>query len=262
MHAGLRFSDDHLDRPGTSGIDVITTLEQFAIVTYYVSPEALRPYVHRRFELDCIVGPDGAERALISVVPFLDRDFRFVRFPWFKWKFGQTNYRAYVIDRQTGDHVVWFCGTSLASWTVNIPRRIWKLPWHPATIRFDTEFDCEQKRYLRYEMTTESQWAPASLALEDLGTPHSRLNGFESLESGLVVLTHPLKGYYHRTDGRLGSYSIWHDRLRTTEGRAIRAEFPLLDRLGLVKSGDTSSIHSVMIQPATEFTIYLPPVPV
>ena len=73
---------------------------------------------------------------------------------------------------------------------------------------------------------------------------------------------HPMRGYFYRRDGKLGSYSIWHDQLRTTEGRVIRANFPLLQQLELVQEGDVSAIHSVLMQPETEFTIYLPPVAV
>jgi len=108
-------------------------------------------------------------------------------------------------------------------------------------------------------MTTDSGWAPAELELTDTGQPPQQLLGFPDVETGLVILTHPLQGYYYRRDGRLGSYSIWHDRLQLTTGSATTAHFPLLEKLGLVDSGDLSAIHSVLIQPKTEFTIYLPP---
>ena len=258
----LRFESSHLTRRPPAGIDVVTMLEHFAIITYLVDPAALRPHIDERFEPDCVTAADGSEKALLSVVPFLDRDFRFVRFPFFKWRFGQTNYRAYVTDRTTGEHAVWFFGTSLASWTVNIPYYIWRLPWYQATINFDVAWDESAQRYSRYQFTTDSEWAPAQCTLEDSGAAVQELAGFPDLETGKVLLTHPLKGYYYRRDGSLGSYSIWHDKLQLTSGRAIQANFPLLDRLGLVKEGDLDAIHSVLIQPATEFTIYLPPKPV
>ena len=59
--------------------------------------------------------------------------------------------------------------------------------------------------------------------------------------------------------GALGSYAIWHERLQPTEGRVIRSNFPLFDGLGLVRNGDTEPLHSVLIQPSVDFTIYLPP---
>lgn len=255
-----QFTEAHLTQPKLSGIDVITTLRNFAIVTYMVEPAALRPHIAERFELDVITAPDGSEKALISVVPFYDEDFRFAKFPWYEWAFGQTNYRAYVKDRETGEHAVWFFGTVLDSWTVNIPRHLWRLPWHRAHIAFDCAY--EDGRFTRYEMRGESEWAAADLSLEDSGNPPTNLFGFPDVETGLLILTHPLKGYYYRRDGSLGMYHIWHDRLAVTSGRVINAQFGLLDRLGLVPNGDISQIHSVLMQEKTEFSIYLPPKPI
>lgn len=255
----LQFDPTLLVAPPTSGIDVNTTLSHFAIVTYEVEPEALRVHVHERFELDTITSADGSSKALVSVVPFLDSDFRFVCCPWPKLRFGQTNYRAYVTDTKTGKHVAWFFGTSLDSISVVVPRLVWRLPWHGARIRFECDYDESAGRYRKYSMNTKSDWAPAELEIEDSGTAPDELSGFPDLETGLVLLTHPLEGYFHRRDSRLGSYAVWHDRLHTTVGKLRLARFGLLDRLGLVSTGDISSVHSVLMQARTEFTIYLPP---
>src|SRR6185436_1590011 len=112
---GLRFEPSLLSRPVPGGLAAETTLLHFAIVTYLVDPSALRTHLHPRFEPDCIRIAGGVPRALVSAVTFLDRDFRFVVFPWFKSAFGQTNYRSYVTDTTTGDHVAWFFGTCLDS---------------------------------------------------------------------------------------------------------------------------------------------------
>ena len=108
-------------------------------------------------------------------------------------------------------------------------------------------------------MHTKSKWAPADLELHDSGKQPEKLQGFSDLETGLLLLTHSMKGYFYLRNGRLGRYSIWHDQLQLTSGSAVNAEFKLLDNPGLVKSGDTSNIHSVLIQKSTNFTIYLPP---
>ena len=254
-----QFTDEMLTRPGLSGIDVTTTLRHFAIITYEVDPERLQAHLHPRFTPDCIQGADGSERALISVVPFLDLDFRFASCPWPTFAFGQTNYRAYVIDSETGERVVWFFGTCLDSWSVLVPRVLWKLPWHRGRIHFDCEYSSSESRYRRYRMQTRSPWAPAEVELQDSGVQPRALRGFSSLESGLVVLTHPLRGYFFRRDGRLGTYDVWHDRLRLTEGSCLQARFPLLEKLGLVPLERQAQTHSVLIQPSTEFLILLPP---
>ena len=254
----LRFNADSVKRPAPTGIDVQTSLTHFAIVTYTVDPLVLRRHIHKRFEPDCIMY-EGRPRALVSVVPFMDEDFQFVRCRLPSWNFCQTNYRAYVTDTQTGEHVAWFFGTSLDSVSVYLPRFVWKLPWHRARIHFDCKYDPEQHKYSTYRMTTTRSWADAQLEICDSGVAPQELAGFSDLETGLVLLTHPLRGYYFRRDGRLGSYSVWHERLQTTTATVKSARFSLLDRLGLVLLGNTTSLHSVLVQPQTDFTIYLPP---
>ena len=44
-----------------------------------------------------------------------------------------------------------------------------------------------------------------------------------------------------------------------TWGQVQSASYPLLQTLDLVEAGDVSGIHSVLLQPAIDFTIYLPP---
>jgi hypothetical protein len=85
------------------------------------------------------------------------------------------------------------------------------------------------------------------------------LAGVSNLEAGLVLLTHPLRDYFFRQDGALGSYAIWHDRAQLTVGTIQEARYPLLRRLGLVEDGDQSDTYSVLIQPSFDFTIYPPP---
>ena len=254
----LSFTDDLLTRKPPTGVDVDTTLAHFAIITYLVDPEVARAHIHPRFQLDCIE-LNGREYALLSVVPFLDLDFRLAKFPWPQWRFGQTNYRIYVTDTETGEHVAWFFGTSLDSFSVLGPRYLWKLPWHKAKIDFDCDYDAQARRYTSYHMKTTRSWADAEVELNDTGKPPTELQGFDDLETGLVLLTHPRKGFFFRRDGRLGSYSIWHDRLHTTIGNVVTARFELLDQLGIVQSGETSKVHSVLMQNRTDFTIYLPP---
>jgi len=255
----LRYIPELLTKPVPRGLAVETTLQHFVSVTYWVDPSNLRRHLHPRFEPVCLAVNGGSRRALVSVVTFLDRDFRFVRCPWFKRSFGQTNYRAYVEDTQTGEHVAWFFGTCLDSVSVAVPWYVWRLPWHRAWMDFTCRYDQDAGRYAIFNVQTRSAWAPAQLAIEDSGEPPSELAGVASLEAGLVLLTHPLRGYFFRQDGTLGSYSVWHDRAKSTVGTIREARYPLLQQLGLVEEGDQSNVHSVLLQPSIDFTIYLPP---
>lgn len=255
----LRFTPQLLSKPAHRGWTVETTLRHFAIVSYWVNPADVSRHLHPRFEPVRISANRESDRALISVVTFLDEDFRFVACPWITGTFGQTNYRAYVLDTQTGEYAVWFFGTCLDSVSVVVPRYVWKLPWHSARMSFDCRRDAGGRRYANYSVRTESRWAPGQLDIEDSGTGPGHLPGFSNLEAGLVLLTHPLRGFFFRRDGSLGSYTIWHDRTMASLGSVREAIYPLLNRLELVEEGNLDQIHSVLLQERIDFTIYLPP---
>ena len=253
----LTFTPEMLSRPAAKGIDAVTTLHHFAIITYAVAPEVLRPLIHPRFELDCIeLG--GTSKALLSVVPFEDHDFRMANFPSPRWRFGQTNYRIYVRDTQSGERAVWFLGTTLGSWTVALPRYCWRLPWHHGRYSFSCQQDASG-RYTSFRVSAKSRWAPMELDLIHEPAQPLSFPGFPDVETGLVFLTHPLTGYYTRRDGKLGSYSIWHERLSPSVGRVRAAEFGLLDRLNIVPVAEQANPYNVLIQPKVEFLIRLPP---
>jgi hypothetical protein len=240
-------------RPAQRWHDVTTTLADFAIITYAVEPEKLAALLPKEFAPDVFTLSDGRRVAFVSAVPFRDLDFRYNFAPWLKFHFGQTNYRAYVMYQ--GQRCVWFFGTSLATGWVLIPRYAWKLPWHHARISIDATWDGEC--CTRYRLETTASWGPAAAELEGGDEPTGKLEGFASEEDTLLVLTHPLAGYYTRRDGRLGSYSVWHERLKLCRGTARHARFEVFERLGLVTPG--AAPHSVLLQRQTEFVIRLPP---
>lgn len=255
MQPPLKISDFLHDRPKPSGLDVICKLQHFAIVTYSFDPARFAGVMPDRFKLDTVM-IDGVERALISVVPFVDVDFTSAVFPFPKFRMGQTNYRIYIVDTHTGEKCVWFLGTTLDSWTRIVPHTIWNLPWYAGKIRFACVQGSDGS-YSRYAMQTDAMWAPAQVEL--VTEPGAELSGFPDMETGLVFLTHPLRGYYFRRDGQLGTYRVWHKQLNVTSGRLITASFHLLDRMGLVTTAEQQHPHSVLIEPINEFTIYLPP---
>lgn len=254
----LRFKTTQQPRPEPAGIDVVSKLRHFAIITYAVDPARFAGLFPPRFTVDTITIA-GRPKGLISVVPFIDVDFTTAVYPFPTFTMGQTNYRVYVTDTVTGEHCVWFLGTVLDSWTVAVPRYVWRLPWHRGSIRFDCDLDAANGRYRRYAMDTTATWAPAHVRLSQEPQPQLTLPGFPDTETGLVLLTHPLTGYYYRRDGRLGTYRVWHERLRVTPAHLESARFELLSEMYLVTADEQAHPHSVLVEPQTEFTVYLPP---
>lgn len=241
-------------------LDVVSQLRHFALINYAVPVERLAPHIPGdRFAIAEFV-IDGERRAMVSAVPFLDVDFTFPRVPGFpKLSFAQTNYRAYVIDRATGEHAVWFFGTTLGDPIVQVPRVLWRLPWHRARYAVDCQYDAAAGRYARYRFEADSDWGPATMSLEDTGVPLSAQPGFASLEEMRLILTHPLEGYFYRLDGRLGTYSVWHELMAPTMGRAASLYFGVFERLGVLSREEMGRPHSVFMLPETTFQVILPP---
>lgn len=255
----LRFADHLVTCPPVSGINVRCRLQHFAIVSYTVDPDDLRRLIPPRFMLDSLM-IDGRERGLVSAVPFVNVDFTLAAYPFPRLRMGQTDYRAYVIDRLTGERAVWFFGTTLDSWALPIPRYLWQQPWHRGRLRFDCELDASGSRYARYHLHTASAGASAELSLTQRDQSPGEYPGFPDDETALVYLTHPLVGFFHRRwDGHIGAYRVWHDQLRVEPGRLLNARFGLFVRLGLVPLAEQQRPHSVLMQPINDFTVFLPP---
>ena len=241
-------------------MDIRSTLQHFALISYAVPIDRLTPHIPtEHFE----IAPfeiEGQTCGLISVVPFLDEDFRYARLvPFAKFRFGQTNHRVYVTNRQTGEHAVWFFGTTLGSWLVHCARLLWRIPWHHAKYDFGCVFDEATGRYQRFVVQAQSSWCPTDIELQHTAEPMPLLEGFASMEQQQLVLTHPVDGFFRRLDGSLGTYSVWHEEIALTQAHATRLYFGLYERLGIMTREEMMRPHSVLICPTTEFVVHMPP---
>ncbi|MDP0588317.1 MAG: DUF2071 domain-containing protein [Candidatus Endonucleobacter bathymodioli] len=258
MQESRKLEDYLIERPKPKGIDVLCGLKHFAIITYAVPADRFHGLFPERFQLDTVV-INGQEMGLISVVPFIDVDFTSAVFPFPKFTMGQTNYRIYIIDTETGERCVWFLGTTLDSWVLVIPRYLWNLPWHSGKVSFDCFLNQTTGLYEKYHMDTLSDWANASVDLSQSESDSFEFSGFPDTESALVYLTHPLAGFYYRRDKKLAVYRVWHKKLDVKPAQLKSANFKLLSDLDIVKETEQNLPHSVLIEPINEFTIYLPP---
>ncbi len=235
-------------------------LRHFSLINYGVPTERLEAIIPREhFEIAKFETGEGP-RSFVSVVPFLDLDFNFPRLaPWLKFSFYQTNHRAYVIDRKTGQHAVWFFGTNLGSPLVHLPRLLWKIPWHYTRYCVDCRYSPALKRYESYRYDFESEWCSGRTRLRDTGEPIELMPGFKSLDEMKLILTHPVRGYYRGLDGRIGTYEIWHKEMECTKGIADDLYYSLYERLGLMSKEEMLRPHSIFMCPEIQFDIHLPP---
>lgn len=247
-------------RPHARRTDASTQLRNFALVTFDVDPDALAATLPPELRPEIRTLDDGRARGFVSAVSFRDIDFRFRGAGFVRASFNQTNYRAYVFGPD-GRRAVYFYETTLDSRLAVIPRRLWGMPWFGGHTTIDAEWDGRRCRSYRHRCTGSRNAVDATFAgaTDADGQPRvaGRLDGFTDAAETYAVLTHPLDGFYRHPDGRLGRYSVWHPRLAPTLGTAGRARYAVFERLGLVRPGVTP--HSVLLQPAIEFDVQLPP---
>jgi len=236
---------------------VASILSNFALINYALPAKRLRPHIHPRFEISEFE-IQGKKQALLSVVPFLDEAFYFENFMSFmKFRFPQTNYRVYVIDSETGEDVVWFFGTILGSIWHQIPLYLWRMPWYFG--KFETKFEQKNGIYTHFEFQTQAKRANLQVKISDTGETISEIEGFSDLDEMRLILTHPVQGFYYRTDGKLGTYRIWHDEMDIRKAIGLSLYFEWLERLELLNQEEMKDPHSIFICPEILFKVELPP---
>jgi hypothetical protein len=252
--------NERLRRSPAGRLDARTTLRHFALITYAVAPERLAKLIPtNEFEVARFQTQSG-EKAFFSAVAFLDVDFRFPRLaPGIKFCFYQTNHRAYVIEKTTRQPAVWFFGTNLGSRLVHLPRTLWKIPWHHSNYTVDCRFDSTAGCYEKYSYNFDSEWCRGEIKIRDTGEPVSVLDGFASMDEMKLLLTHPVRGFYRRLDGRLGTYQVWHQEMEFTRGVAEHLYFSLYEKMGLLTKAEMQQPHSIFLCPEVEFDVHLPP---
>jgi hypothetical protein len=240
-----------------SYLDVNTELEHFAIISYKVTLEKIEHLIPKQFKLWTYI-ENEKKYALVSAVPFKDRDFSFYRISRFpKFNFFQTNFRTYIIDERDKSYSAWFFGTTLGSIASIIPKKIWKMPWEYAKYKFS--FIKNNDHYSEYKMEFKSKLGNGTIEIESTGNKVKLLDGFKSIEEQIHILTHPIIGYYNISNDELGTYEIWHPEIDLKEGKAKHLYFELFEKLGFLTKLEMNNPHSVLITPKIEFDILLPP---
>lgn len=199
------------------------------------------------------------EAALVSMVAFTDRDFRFNFWPATSVACGQINYRAYV--RHGGQTGVWFFHTSLDSRLVAVPRRLWGMPWHRDQVAVTARWRDPGPTLDFLEVAADGASGATRVRLSGVGR-HPGVEPVPGLDLGGPLeisdrYTDPTLGWFARPRGALRRYSVWHPRMRMVPARAVTARCALFERLGLIdadqKPVDARAIREV------RFDVHTPP---
>lgn len=245
------------NRKSKSVFNVHTLLEHFSIISFKVPIKRIEKYIPSPFKLWTFESK-GENYALISAVPFMDKDFCFhnlIKYP--KFSFYQTNFRAYVIDTRTNEHCAWFFATNLGSPTYVIPKYVWKMPWEYA--KYDFIGNVKDGVYTQYEIGIKSSIGNAEVRFEGTDKEMPLLEGFENIEEQKLILTHPVLGYYDQGKYEIGMYEIWHPELDLKVANSSVTHFDFFENLGLLSREEMEDPHSVLVTESIEFEIVLPP---
>lgn len=245
------------NRKKRSLLDVNTHLEHFAIISYKVPVEKISKLIPKPFKLWSFF-ENEIEYAIISAVPFKDKDFSFYRiFPFIKFNFFQTNFRTYIIDERDGSNSAWFFGTTLGSLASIIPSLFWKMPWRYGKYKFQHKLN--GTKYSEYNMSFKSKQGNGIVDIKNANEEMKKLPAFHSLEQQIHILTHPILGYYDISKSHFGTYEIWHPKINLNEGIASNLYFELYEKLGFLTKIEMKNPYSILITPEIEFDILLPP---
>ncbi len=262
---------NRLARPPARWSHASTDLDDFALITWAVDPERVGRLLPAGFVPDV---RDG--RALISMVAFRDVGFQFRGAPFARISCGQVNYRTYVRRRGGGNGVggtgsgataaetgpgaaetgVWFFGTTLDSVFVELPRRLWQMPWHRGRMRIDAQWG--PQRCESWTATIGGGWGAAAVTARGTGRRLPLPAGFEDADEASAILFDPFVGWYARRDGSgVGRYSVWHRPLVLDEAVVDRARCRVFTDLGLIEDGALPLFAG--IQRRVAFDVHTPP---
>ncbi|MGV6861378.1 MAG: hypothetical protein ACWA41_06375 [Putridiphycobacter sp.] len=110
-------------------------------------------------------------------------------------------------------------------------------------------------------MTFNSKLGRGNIDIQSTPNEVKLLSGFNSIAEQIHILTHPVIGYYHIKNKKIGTYQIWHPLMKLHMGKSNTLYFELFEKLGFLSKEDMLNPHSVLMTPDIEFDILLPPKP-
>ncbi|GAA5225441.1 DUF2071 domain-containing protein [Membranihabitans marinus] len=233
-------------------IDVHTELQHLAIITYQIPANRLIDRIPRSFKLWTFM-EDGIEYGLISAVTFKITNFSFYKISKYpKLNFFQTDFRTYIVNEAS--HAIWFFGTTLGSNAYLIPKYLWKMPCQYGHYDFHSPIENGE-----YHMRFRSKQGRGLVQIKDTNREIHIHKGFTSLEQQAHILTHAVTGYYPISQDIIGSYEIWHPRMKATIGIGQELYFEFFEKLKLLSKTEMNHPHSILMTPKIKFRVLLPP---
>ena len=131
------------------------------------------------------------------------------------------------------------------------------MPWFYSD--YKTIFRLENEIYSEYNIKIKADHADAVIDIvQDANLVFNKLD-FESLEEAKLILTHPVTGYFKRSDDKIGRYKIWHPKMEISIGKANNLYFEKFEHLNLLNKDQMKNPYSILLTKEIDFIIDLPP---
>lgn len=233
---------------------VSTLLKELLYISYLVPASRLRALVPAFLPLRTV-----GNEVFVSVVVMRNTDVGPVWLPWPRQHYNQLNIRTYVDDPITGRQGVFFFKSGITSATALVVPRMLGLPWEKIDLQVRTEGSPSGV----YRYRADGYYHGRVMVDVRNVVQRGDVEPFASVHDAAVLITAPDIGFVEVNDRRkLLSFRVQHQFIEPLRCELAGLQFPLLERLGVVRGGEMGKPHSVFLVPEVKFLVHLPPRPV
>jgi hypothetical protein len=119
------------------------------------------------------------------------------------------------------------------------------MPWRYG--KYKCQFQLKGHEYSEFKMDFTSKQGNGSVDIKNSGSDMKLLEGFKSLDEQVLILTHPVMGYYDLNAHEIGTYEIWHPKIDLKEGTGNHIYFELFEKLGFLTKAEMNQPHSILL---------------
>jgi hypothetical protein len=231
-------------------------VRDFALVTYLVPAERIRPHLPAGVRLQGFRDDDGRDQGFVTASCFRNHRLRWAGGPSPGMTLYQSTYRTYVrVGRDVGafffsSYVETVAGTWAQKLGLADTRRA----------RFTVAITRGPRGgYPAYRAEMRADDGTAVLDVVATDEP-AAVTPFGSPQEHVRFVTHRLHGYSRSLLGVPVEAQVEHPEMPAFGGRLVEGRFPSLERLRLVDRDGQARPHSVLVSPGVRFEL-LAPVP-
>jgi uncharacterized protein YqjF (DUF2071 family) len=230
---------------------VSTVLRDLIYISYRVPSSRIRALVPPALPLHTL-----GDQVFVSVVIMRNTDVGPVWLPRPRPTYNQLNIRTYVHHPVTGQNGVYFFKSGITSLFALIVPRLLGLPWQHIKLRIEAGKDALGAD--QYNVNGDFHGEVAMEASKQLRNEKS--DSPSTRHDDVIHITTPDIGFVTSTDREtLLYFPVEHQFVEPASCSLISFRFPLIQQIGLITREELSKPDSILLVPATNFLVHLPP---